>query len=156
MERNVWRLISEGSVPSVGAMLLAIGLVSGACGSEEPPVQDQEIVGSWLLVEMMSKDYSGYLTQLGEPPVFSFMSSGTWEGTDGCNNLHGEFTLGAEGHFEAEAQSTTDVGCDLPAKRTIPAIAVLLSASEVDVTDGLLELRDTSGAVIGQFARQAP
>lgn len=149
-------MINTRRVLSAGATLLALVLASGACGAEEAPVQDRDIVGDWLLTEMMSKSYRDYLTQLSEPPVFSFDESGRWEGTDGCNNLDGKFTLGVEGQFETDVQSQTDVGCELPANKAIPAIAVLQSTSEVQVTDDTLELRDNSGTVIGEFTRQTP
>jgi len=102
------------------------------------PVTAKDIIGRWGPEE-------GYSAE----PFVNFNEDGTWEGSDGCNYLGGNWRItGSEGRMFASSPGSTDVGCE-----NAPIEYWLISASRAGLDGQILALVDRAGQEVGRLKR---
>ena len=131
----------------VCCLLLLVAVLCG-CGNDDVDA----IQGTWRPVVLLGRDYSAFQPQNGDVTVV-FTGSELFTANDGCNEVSGRFSLGPDGTFSAEAQSTTDVGCRLAPEEVLPNVIVLERASAWRLDGGLLTFAARDGTTLGSYRR---
>ena len=97
-----------GPAPVVAGLLcaLVVGLTAGCSGDGV----DERLVGRWQPVDVRSVHFTSTFDPATAAIVFN--KDGTWQASDGCNNLDGSYSADASsGDFEAESGPSAGVGC---------------------------------------------
>ena len=92
---------------AAGLCALAASLTAGCAGDGV----DERLVGRWQPVDVRSVHFTSTFDPAAAAIVFN--KDGTWQASDGCNNLDGSYSADASsGDFEAEPRGpSAGVGC---------------------------------------------
>ncbi len=82
-------------------------------------------------------------------PLVTFETDGTWNGSDGCNDLDGTYRVGADGAFESTTKGTTLMLCGGVDPLPVPARGAVRVTVEGDVA----VFFDTEGQQVAKYHR---
>lgn len=104
------------------------------------PIDRSALLGRWR---------TGDTAADGTRPFLSFAADGTYQGSDGCNDIFGKWLLSGDDRLVFTGASRTQVAC----RNQEPVPEWTDSAQSASIVDGRLVLADRTGAVLGSFDR---
>lgn len=105
------------------------------------PASSGDLIGRWEPVGISAPT---------EPHVV-FLASGTWDGSDGCNSLHGRWIFEDDGDLLTTAGGSTDAGCEGSL-----APYWVMGARLAGFDGDELVLLDDAGGELGRLVRADP
>ena len=103
---------------------------SGAAAGEAATADT--LLGTWVVDETFDAP---------ETPFLQFVDDGTWIGSDGCNRVQGDWTIGDKGAITVTSGPQTMIACD-----GAPLPMTLIDAATVSIVDDSLLLTAKEGA----------
>ncbi len=111
------------------------------------PTVEELIDGRWLPEGTESSDEWSE----ADRPHASFLASGRWRGSDGCNGLGGTWSLDeVTGQWLSSNGGQTEIGCNNVDVATMVAVAVAVGLDGDD-----LVFFDDKGVEIGRFVQES-
>jgi heat shock protein HslJ len=161
-QRRTW--IASGAAAVAVAVVAVVGF--GLAGSHNQPTQAQvaggqapaaktptpqilsaqTVSGTWRPLQIAG--VKSLKAARPQDPVLTLHPDGTWVGSDGCNGLHGTYTIGQRGAFSATSGPQHMIGCD-----NVPHTGVLTSAKRIAVAGDTLQFFGADGHQLASYAR---
>lgn len=138
----------EATDPATGSVVPVGTTVTAADAPQRtnvtPPVTAADLDGNWAATMRFGQELQE------EGPVLTFTASQQWSGTEGCNVLMGEYSVEADGSFEARATVSTGRGCS-GNQDDVSNVDVVTAAEYVSLENDVLAFMSGDGEVIGEY-----
>jgi heat shock protein HslJ len=138
----------EATDPSAGSVVPVGTTVTAADATPRPdvppPVPAEDLDGDWAATVRF-----GQKVDEARQRLVTFTSAEKWSGTDGCNTLMGEYSVEADGSFEARVTGSTLKGCS-PDDR-FSDVDVVTTAEYVSLESDVLTFMSGDGEIIGEY-----
>ena len=161
-QRRTWMTTGAAAIAVAAVAVAVFGLTGSQNKPTQPPVAGnsqpapmtpsaqvitaQAMSGTWRPLQLAG--FKALTASRPDDPVLVFKPDGTWTGSDGCNGLHGTYSIGQRGAFSATSGPQHMIGCE-----NVPHTAVLTTAKRVGISGDTLEFFGADGARLATYAR---